>query len=194
MTWERLTSLLKQLALISAIVLLCLLSVLLFQLNRMVRRLDGHVRTLSSSVESMKTDVVRKVERFDDVVESLFDLTPAANLIAGSVAQAPGSAEAEIGYLLERIGAPGLRYEYGPDKRDSSWVSAKLALKYQLRRGTVSSAEEFIEEIAARTHEGHVYYVVDDSGRKEMSSWLHQILSEHRKDLNAAAADESPNE
>lgn len=100
----------------------------------------------------------------------------------GCAAKDNPAAQQEINYLLSCIGRSKLQFEYGGEQHDADWVQAKLFGKTILMCTEVAATEDFIEKVAAQTHEGHIYYVLEKSGeRKELRAWLYERLEERRK-------------
>ncbi len=87
----------------------------------------------------------------------------------------------EIAHLLDCVGQPELRYEYEDKQRAAEWVQMKLKGKAVLFGGKLASAEDFIDNVAAKTSEGALYYVIDKAGKKsELRVWLAERLQEYR--------------
>jgi hypothetical protein len=185
MNTERISRWIQSIIRICAVVLLCLLCVLVFKLTVLVQRIDDGVAGMASSakqVASGAASVAQKIYGLDSFADRVAELLP--DIALGERPPSEDKAaegNEEITYLLSRISEPGLRYEYGKGPRDSAWVYTKLSLKYRLRRSAIGSAEDFIREVATRTHDGSVYYVIDKAGnKKELAAWLSEILAERR--------------
>jgi methyl-accepting chemotaxis protein len=179
------TKWLKRLVLLGALLLLCLLCALVVQLTLLMHRLEDTAVGVAAGANQVATaaaNIAQRIDQLDGFAERLIDILPGASDAANPLSGTPTTKEAqEISYLLTRIGEPALRYEYGNDKRDATWVRTKLALKYELFRDSVKSAEDFIDKVATRTHEGDLYYVIDAPGQKnELGPWLREILQEYR--------------
>jgi hypothetical protein len=166
---------LKRFVLAATAALLCALLLLVWRLSVLVQRLDQSVEALSSDVKNvahMASEIAGVVADPGQLADKLVPIkTGAANPVAAR----------EISYLMDCIGQPGLRYEYGDDNRSAQWVRAKFSAKYMALGGNIDSAEDFIRNVASETHHDEIYYVIQNNGEKiELSVFLTQALNKYR--------------
>ena len=145
---------------------------ILMDVRQEVKTLQGETERVLSLLDRMGTFATGKLSE---------------SLPLGCAAKDNPVAQQEIGHLLTCIGQSKLRYEYGGERHDASWVQAKLCGKTVVMCTEVACAEDFIEKVAAHTHEGYPYYVIERGGtRTELRTWLYQRLEERRKPPAAA--------
>ncbi len=107
-------------------------------------------------------------------------------LFAAAIAAAPPTAvaRAEIDALLVALGGSGCRFERNGDWHDAAEARTHLQRKldHLLKRGTVGTAEEFIERAASRSSiSGELYRVKCGSAAPVASGeWLSGRLAELR--------------
>jgi len=178
---------LKRFVLLVTAALLCGLSLLVWRLSVLVQRLDQSVVTLSSDV----TNVTHAASDFTDML-----LNPAQLVDELAPEQEPSInpvADAEIRYLMDCIGLPELRYQYGDDNRSAPWVQAKFWIKYRALSNDINSAEDFILKVASKTHSNKTYYIIQKNGNKtELSVFLTQALNKYRSQAAPQASSTPP--
>lgn len=166
---------LKRFVLLGMAVLLCMLTFFVWRLSALVQRLDR-------TVESLSSDVGKATRKASEIADTLLDPRQLIDELAAEEQSAADPATAkEIRYLMDCIGQPDLRYEYGDDNRNAAWVQAKFWMKYRAFSNGIASAEEFIRKVASQTHENETYYVIEKNGNKiELSVFLTEALKKFR--------------
>ena len=166
---------LKRFVLLLTAVLLCGLILFVWRLSILVQRLDR-------SVEALSLDVKNVTQSASDIAGDLLDPKQLVDeLSEGEDSSVDPVAAREIRYLMDCIGQPDLRYEYGDDNHSAAWVQAKFWMKYRAFSNDIASAEDFIRKVASKTHENETYYVIEKNGNKiELSTFLTEALKKYR--------------
>jgi len=201
---------LKRVAWVCLILLLVLLCYLVWQLSQVVAGVQRSVMALSTNVQRIASEASDVTQRLDAVTEHLDGIEKAvvdfgANKVEGlkdTAAEAthdvllgrssmPPAAKEEVAFLLERILESGATFEYEGKGHSGAWMYAKMTAKLVLWRGSVSSAEDFIEKVASKTTQGELYQVVTaDGARSELGAWLQRALGDFRAARVPAKAEE----
>jgi len=105
-----------------------------------------------------------------------------------ALAETPGEAKTEINHLLSYLESSGCEFN-----RNGSWYNAAAAKnhivqKYEflVDRGSVSTAELFIEHAASKSSTSGKPYLVKCPGAQPLKTgtWLRAELSRYRKSAN----------
>ena len=150
------------------------------QITGTAARISEQLGDLVNRMEQLERRTGEVLAR-EDIGHLLDELVELSGAQGDETARLDASVDREINALLARIAGPGLRFEYGGRNRSAAWVAVRLHAKYRLYRKTVTSAEDFIENVASTTMTGDRYYVVHADGTKQdLDTWLLGALREYR--------------
>jgi hypothetical protein len=114
---------------------------------------------------------------------------------SGALGAAPPAADAEIGYLLDYLGASGCEFYRNGTWYDALTAQAHLRGKYARLAAfaRIGSAEDFIEQAATRSSLSGEAYAVRCGPTSPIGSnlWLREQLARYRKEGPAAAPREA---
>jgi hypothetical protein len=105
-----------------------------------------------------------------------------------AVAEAPGGAKTEIDHLLSYVASSGCEFNRNGCWHDAAAAKNHILQKYDflVDRGSVSTAESFIEHAASKSSVSGKPYLVKCPGGQplETGTWLRTELSRYRKSAN----------
>jgi hypothetical protein len=149
-----------------------------------VQEVTATVATLCGDVAAMRTEIVALKAKAEDSVpydevESAFEEALALGQAMKADSSAlPPAAEAEIAALLKSLTTSGCTAEVGGRKQSVFTLHARLYTKYRLKQNTLTSVEDFIDQVATASMLGKTYYLVDKSGQRvELAAWLRDQLA-----------------
>ena len=143
-------------------------------------QISGDVREIRQELGEVKERVSESVpvNELSSVVDAVLEV--GESIKAGSVAL-DAQAEREIRYLLGALLLSKMKYDLRGEHRPISYLYATLWGKYRTLRGTLVSAEDFVERAATKSYLGRPYYIVDKEGnRRALKEWMLETLQAHR--------------
>lgn len=155
----------------------------------------------SATVNRILNDVDRVVERLEALEQKLDRTVPVDELdsILNEVAllqedaeqdslKFKPDAEAEVKFLLRRLRSVADEYRYSDESRSPLRFYAHLYAKYRVYRGSLTSAEDFIDRVATKTVTGKTYFaVLEDGSTKELAKLLREELQRYREEGGTVA-------
>ena len=196
-------------------VLIGMLCLFVWRLSEVAREIERSISAMSADVQEVTqvaAELARQVEELSERVEGQVDELSAqldskdeelaamweeaaslAKTWQQEDAEVDHNVEEEINHLLAYIDQPGLKFEQSGKSVTPSWLGFKLARKREIYGAAVTSAEDFIENVASKTVAGNSYYVIDEDGEKEeLGRWLLDELHRYRSEKTADKPAESP--
>ena len=145
-------------------------------ISRQVDKIGERLADLEQEWDSLKASM--GVDEVASLLDSAADLRRAL----GTGGDGPSrEAEREIDHLFGVI--RGFDHEFACGDRELSPLELYVALrtKYQVYRKGISSAEQFVDDMATKTVIGNPYRVVFEDGEKRpLNEWLREALESHR--------------
>jgi outer membrane murein-binding lipoprotein Lpp len=152
-----------------------------------VKTVTSTLATLSRDVSAMRDDIVRLKEKvqqsvpYEEVRHAIDEALAVGASLKAESPVLPTAAAQEIGALLTSLMLSGCRAEVGGKQQSVLTLYARLYAKYKLRQNTLSSAEDFIEQVASESVLGRTYYLVQkDGNRVPLGAWMKDRLSQMR--------------
>ena len=192
--------------LIALILLLAMCCYFVYRLSMVAYRVEESVVAVSDDVEDVASTVAILCRDVSAIREEIATLRTKAQdsipyeearhaieeaLALGAAAKADSSAlsptaEREISALLKSLTSSGCTAEVGGRKQSIFALHSRVYGRYKLKKNTLTSAEDFIDQVATATMLGKTYYLVDKSGeRVQLRTWLTDRLE-------AIRAEETP--
>lgn len=143
-------------------------------------RVSHLVDRLAERIERLeqKTEGAIGIDELESALDELKDVREGFSRAHEALG---AEAEGEIRYLLEHIRRSGHQFALPGKFRSGFRAYVHLRAKFKLYRSTLTSAENFIQQVATRTVTGHPYYVkFDDGGKMALDAWLRKSLREYR--------------
>jgi hypothetical protein len=147
-------------------------------------RLSRQVDDISVRVESFggKLKDAVKLDEVESVLAQVASIGSGRGEAGGKVVTLDARAAAEIGHLVSRVAQCDGRFEADGKSYSRRRFHLQLLAKRKAYEGSIASAEDFIERVAARTVTGKDYFVVlEDGTRKSVREWLGGELTEYRE-------------
>jgi len=142
---------------------------------------------ISEKLDAMKDRIERLEARAKDLLpvketEALFEeMGEIVGRLRSEEVPKAASVEEEIEFLLGEIGGWGGELGYGDKEVSARRLSFLIRSKYRLKGKGISTAEDFIREVATETINGKRYFVVDENGGKvPFDEWLRARLESFR--------------
>ena len=144
-----------------------------------VKEVTATVATFSRDVSAIREDIGKLKERAQKSIpyeEARHAMEEA--LAIGAAAKADSSAlsptaEREISALLKSLAFSGCTAEVRGREQSVLTLYGALYGKYKLKKNTLTSAEDFIDQVATKNMLGTTYFLVDKaSERVQLSTWL----------------------
>ena len=172
--------LLQRLVLLALLCLLGLLCGLVWQVNVAVSRIARDLDEVRTGVHDVRQDVTEfmRGREVRAVGQELIHIAPEVIVGGGPPSE---NAPEEIAYLLARVLHGGRSFRMGDDSVSTLRLYGQLAVKQKAYQRAISSAEDFIDNVATSMH-GKTYHVVhDDDGTTPLADWLRGQLAEYRQ-------------
>ena len=120
-------------------------------------------------------------------------LLPLLALVLAAAAPFPAKAEpspqesAAIEHLILFVRDSGLVFVRNGAAHDAAEAGDHIAMKYAQAREDISTAEEFIDNVASKSQMTGMPYLIrfPDGSEQPVSEWLHAELKKYRKSLKA---------
>jgi prophage DNA circulation protein len=152
-----------------------------------LQQVTATVATLSGDVSAIRTEILELKNRaqesipYEEVEHAFEELQALGAAAKADSTELTPDAEAEIKALLKSLSTSGCTAEVRGDSKSIFTLHARLATKYKLKKKTLKSAEDFIDQVATTTTFGNTYYLVDAPGKRtELAEWLKARLAEIR--------------
>lgn len=192
---------LRNLLMAALVLLLCVTSLLMYRMAVVVSRLENLVGSVSSDVKSVTSTVSDLSQDISDIRDDLSGLKDKAReaipyeearsiieeafaigaAAEGDEAELSDEAEHEIKALLARLMSSGYESQCGDNKQSAATLYARLYGKLKLKKASIGSAEDFIEQVASQSMTGDIYYLLDAEGNEiVLSDWMRGQLAEVR--------------
>jgi len=187
---------------LALVVLLAMCSYLVFRSATLIYRLEQSVvavssdvkevastaATLSQDVAAIREDIVNVKEkaldsiRYEEARHAIDEAIAFGAAAKAESSQLTDTAEEEISALLKSLVVSGCTAEVYGRKQSIMTLYGRIYGKYKLKQNVLTSAEDFIAQIASKSVLGNTYYLVDKDGEKsELSEWLTNRLKAIRK-------------
>ena len=144
-----------------------------------LKEVTSTVAAVSRDVSAIREDIAKFKEKAKESVpyeEARQAIEEALALGAAAKADSSAlsaSAEREINALLKSLILCGLRVEVGGRTQSVLILYGWIYGEYKIKQNTLTSAEDFIDQVGTKSILGKTYYLVDQEGnRVQLSTWL----------------------
>ena len=180
---------------------LALVCYLIWEVTRVVVRVEEGVAAVSEDVKTVaktaarvSVEVGEMMDRMEELRAKLRDSVPTQELedVLDEMKKArenPANLEpatkaevdTEVTHLLATIRRSDCRYVRNGKEVSALNFYGYLLGKYKLYEGTVTSAEDFIEKVATKTMTGEPYYAVIEGKKVALAVHLREALAKYRE-------------